>query len=29
MIVVDYDSHDREPVGSHDFGAAQPVSALV
>jgi ketosteroid isomerase-like protein len=28
MIVVDYDSHDREPVGSQDFGAAQPVSAL-
>ena len=29
MIVVDYDSHDREPVSSHDFSAAQPVSALV
>ena len=29
MIVVDYDSHDREAVSSHDFSAAQPVSAVM
>ena len=29
MIVVDYDSHDREPVSSHDFLAAEPVSAVM